>query len=66
MSFPQRLWKAVDARGTPAIVGLDPRPDHLPEPFRSRTKGASARETARAIREHHRALLDLLAPRVAA
>jgi len=66
VSFPQRLWQAVDARGTPAIVGLDPRPGHLPEPFLSRAKGASAGETARAIRDHHGALLDVLAPRVAA
>ena len=65
MTFAARLWQAVDRKGTPAMLGLDPRPDHFPEPFRARA-GGSAPEAAAATRAYHRALLDVAAPRVAA
>lgn len=45
------------------MVGLDPRPGHFPEPFRSQAQqGPSA--AAKAMRIYHRELLDVLAPKV--
>lgn len=46
------------------MVGLDPRPEHFPEPFASHAKTGS-RAAAEATREYHRALLPLLADKVA-
>ncbi len=63
MSFTTRLWAAAAAKGTPAMVGLDPRPDHFPEPFRARA-AAGALEAAGATAEYHRELLDVVAPKV--
>ncbi len=63
-TFSERLWQAVDAKKTPAMVGLDPRPDHFPEPFRSAAAAGEA-EAARATADFHRELLDVLAPKVA-
>lgn len=65
MSFAARLFDAVHAKGSPAVLGLDPRPAHLPEPFASRTRG-SASQTAQAIRDFHRALIGIAAGQVAA
>lgn len=63
-SFARRLCDAVDRVGNPAMVGLDPRLDHLPEPWKSAaTRGPSA--AAQALRDYHRELLDVLAGRVA-
>ena len=64
MSFASRLWNAVDAKGSPAMIGLDPRLDRLPEPFRSRAAG-DAQAAADALIDYHRALLDVIAPRAA-
>ncbi|MGB0684708.1 MAG: orotidine 5'-phosphate decarboxylase, partial [Planctomycetota bacterium] len=63
-AFADRLIEAIRAKGTPAMVGLDPRLDHLPEPFRSRATGSAA-EAAGALRDFHRELLAVLAPKVA-
>jgi len=63
MSFSTRLWRALDQKGTPAMVGLDPRPDHFPEPFRARA-AAGGREAAQATVDYHRALIDVVAPKV--
>lgn len=63
MNFPDRLYAAIDAKATPAMVGLDPRLDRLPEPFRTEaTKGPDA--AADALISYHRSLLDVLAPHV--
>ena len=64
MSFSARLWRAVDDKGTPAMVGLDPRPGHFPEPFRARA-AAGGDAAARATRDYHRALIDVVAAKVA-
>ncbi|RMH04993.1 MAG: orotidine-5'-phosphate decarboxylase [Planctomycetota bacterium] len=64
MSFPERLWRATAERGTPAMVGLDPRPDHFPEPFRSRAEGGGPAAVAATV-DYHRALLDVVAAKVA-
>ena len=45
------------------MVGLDPRPDHFPEPFRARA-AAGGREAAQATVDYHRALIDVVAPKV--
>ena len=60
--FIERLWRAIDAKGTPAMVGLDPRPDHFPEEFL--VKG-DAEACAKAAIAFHRELLELIAPKVA-
>lgn len=60
--FAERLFAAVDARRSAAMVGLDPRLERLPEPFRSRALGAGAEQAAAALRDYHRALLDVIAP----
>ena len=64
--FAERLFAAVDAKRSPAMVGLDPRLENLPEPFRSRALAGSATEAAAALREYHRALLGVIAPHAAA
>ena len=62
--FASRLFAAIDRVGNPAMVGLDPRLDHLPEPYKSRaTEGVDA--AASALIDFHRELLDLLAGKVA-
>ena len=45
------------------MVGLDPRPEHFPEPFLSQARGG-AYEAANAMRTYHRELLDVLAPKI--
>lgn len=60
--FAQRLFAAADAKRSVAMVGLDPRLDQLPEPFRGRAAGGSADAAAAALRDWHRALLDVVAP----
>jgi len=64
MSFASRLWQAVDAKGSPAMIGLDPRLERLPAPFRDRAAGDS-QAAADALIDYHRALLDVVGPRVA-
>lgn len=63
--FGERLCAAVTAKRSPAMVGLDPRLDQLPEPFRTRASGSAA-DAAAALLAYHRALLDVVAPRAAA
>lgn len=63
MSFPDRLYAAIEAKATPAMVGLDPRLDKLPEPFR--TEAAKSPEAAaQALIAYHRSLLEVIAPHV--
>ena len=64
MNFADRLWKAVDQKSTPAMVGLDPRPDHFPGQFKT-CSDASAHDLACATIAYHRELLPLLAPHIA-
>ncbi len=62
-NFATRLCRAVDQKNNPVMVGLDPRPDHFPEPFRTRAQ-QSVGEAAAAMVEYHRELLQVLAPKV--
>jgi orotidine-5'-phosphate decarboxylase len=60
--FAERLFAAVDAKRSSAMVGLDPRLERLPEPFRGRALAGGADAAAAALRDWHRALLDVIAP----
>jgi len=46
------------------MVGLDPRLDSLPEPFATRVQNGAA-DAAAALKDYHRALIDVIAPHVA-
>ena len=59
--FVDRLWAAVREKGSPVVVGLDPRPDHLPPPFAALADS----DPAAAVTAHHRALLDVVAKHAA-
>jgi orotidine-5'-phosphate decarboxylase len=59
------LADAVRRTGTGAIVGLDPRWEHLPEPLRNRG-GDSAGERAAAYRAFCHGVIDAVAPLVPA
>ncbi len=45
------------------MVGLDPRPDHYPEPYRQRAQAGGA-ELIQATIDYHRELLEVVAPKV--
>ena len=64
MSFADRLWQAIDQKSSPAMIGLDPRPNHFPEEFRP-NDNADAAGLAAATKAYHRELLPLIAPHVA-
>ncbi len=64
--FAQRLFAAVDAKRSVAMVGLDPRLEQLPEPFRARAQAGSADAAADALIAFHRALLDVVAAQAVA
>jgi orotidine-5'-phosphate decarboxylase len=64
LGFAGRLWDAIAAKKSPAMVGLDPRPDHFPEPFRSAAQAGPV-EAAEAMVDYHRELLDVLAKKIA-
>ncbi len=66
MGFAERLFTRVEEKRSPAMLGLDPRPDHFPEPYRARARSADPEVAAEAFREFHRELLELAAPYVAA
>ena len=59
MNFADRLNAAVQKTGTPAVVGLDPRPDHFPGQWNTSPKD-SPLACAEAAIGYHRELLDLL------
>ncbi len=67
--FGDRLADAVRRKGTPAIVGIDPRPDLLPQPIKQRHAlgpAASASAWAQATEEFCSRVLDVVAPQVPA
>lgn len=62
--FADRFLHAVERKGNPICVGLDPRFDSLPSHIRRlalRTHGTSARAVASAFLEFNRAILDAVA-----
>ena len=64
MDFPDRLYAAIASKGTAAMVGLDPRIDRLPGPYRE-VAGGTPQQIAEALIAYHRELLDVVAPHVA-
>lgn len=67
--YADRLKAAIERKGTPALVGLDPRLDQLPESLLAlaRQAGGSEREiAARAFEEFCRRIIDVVAPLVPA
>ncbi len=63
--FADRLVSAVRQRGTPVVVGLDPRYAQLPEPLQKASAG-DTRGMAGACLEFCRGVIDVVAPLVAA
>jgi len=68
--FASRLHAAVQRKGTPALVGLDPRFDQLPEPVlaAARKRGSTERNAlvADAFEEFCARIIDVVAPLVPA
>lgn len=67
--FGDRVVEAIQAKGTPAMVGLDPRADLLPGSLVARHGlgvGASKQLWARAIEEFCSRVLEVVAPHVPA
>ena len=62
MNFADRLHAAVLAKGTPALVGLDPHLDLLPDEFAAaRDPAASRRRRADALAGFCCELIDVVA-----
>lgn len=67
MNFADRLHAAILAKGTPALVGLDPHLDLLPDEFAvARDPSASRRRRAEALAEFCCELIDVVADRAPA
>jgi orotidine-5'-phosphate decarboxylase len=64
-SFSDQLAAAVTKRRTPAVVGLDPRWDNLPEGFR-RSSDASINDRASAYADFCHGIIDVVADLVPA
>jgi len=66
VSFIDRLDAAVEGKGTPAMVGIDPHLDLLPEEFSTaRDERVHRADRARALERFCVELLDVVADRVA-
>jgi orotidine-5'-phosphate decarboxylase len=64
-SYPTRLHAAIRAKGTPALVGIDPRFEQLPQPVvdvARRRGGTDLEIQATAFEEFSRRLIDVVAP----
>lgn len=64
--FADRLAAAVRRCGNPVLVGLDPRWDSLPAALRATQATATAAQIAAAYRTFCQAVIDVVAPLVAA
>ncbi len=65
-AFADRLDSAVRQRGTPVLVGLDPRADLLPGRLAVQGRGLSPSVVARHVAEFGRGIIDVVAPLVPA
>jgi len=68
-NFADRLITEIEARETPAVVGIDPRVELLPMPLRRKfdgEKGASLRNIVAAIKTFSHDIIDIVAPHVPA
>jgi len=64
--FADRLADAVKLRGNPVLVGLDPRWEQLPLPFRAGIESATLAQKAVAYLRFCREVIDVVAPLVPA
>ena len=62
--FGQRLLAAVRRKGTPVMVGLDPRLSSLPSVLRDRLSSHDPIQTLDAVREFCRGVMEVVAPLV--
>jgi len=67
-NFADRLIAEIEAKGTPAVVGIDPRVELLPVPLRRKfdEKHASLRTLVGAIKAFSCEVIDVVAPLVPA
>ena len=65
MNFADRLMDAIDKKGTPALVGLDPRYESLPAELRP-DENPSRAAAAEAIGTFCKRIIDVVAPLVPA
>jgi len=65
-NFATRLHAAVQAKRTPVLVGLDPRPDLLPPEIRRTVVPGDHEQTANALAEFCCRIIDVVSPLVAA
>ncbi len=63
-AFSDRLYRAVRERGTPVMVGMDPRYDLLPISLRPRGAQAAWADRAAAYKEFCCGVIDVVAPLV--
>jgi len=63
-NFADRLLAAIEEKGSPVCVGIDPRYDRLPQEFH--TEGAGNAQCVEAIERWARGVLDVVAPHVPA
>jgi orotidine-5'-phosphate decarboxylase len=65
--FADRLIESVRRVGNPVVVGIDPRPEWLPESYRARrVAGAGEIETVTAVQYFCKHVVDVVAGRVCA
>jgi orotidine-5'-phosphate decarboxylase len=67
--FADRLAEAVEAKGNPCVVGLDPRLEAIPASLRQQVLGEAplmCEGAAEVLRVFSRELLDIVAPKVPA
>ena len=67
-NFADRLVAEIEAKGTPAVVGIDPRYELLPMPLRRRhdEKRGSLRSLVSTIKDFSCEVIDIVAPLVPA
>ncbi len=63
MNFADRLLDAIESKGSPAVVGLDPRYENLPAALRRASPG-DREAAAAALSEFSRRVVDVVAPLV--
>jgi orotidine-5'-phosphate decarboxylase len=67
-NFADRLTAEIEAKGTPAVIGIDPRVELLPLPLRRKfdERGASLRTLVGAVKAFSCEIVDIVAPLVPA
>lgn len=67
-NFADRLMAEIDGKGTPAVIGIDPRVELLPMALRRKfeARGASLRTQVAAIKAFSQEIIDIVAPLVPA